>query len=596
MAKDKRLRPKNLFSFLSYESKLLIFSIFTVTIFACPILNVSITGNELSEDVNWNAPSAEPNDTEWIIREGEFDYSGKLYEEGDEEGGRVCHPDCPSGWDEDEYDLWLINATTGVVTVIAIDDGDDFDGTDLTLEYCTGDVDINGDIVVGILFCKEFADSEQVNTNAALAKKQYKSFYRISPNPSFGNDHVDYTIGWTNTFYDDEGSKQIFGTEKNSQRTHTFSGYVCFSECTSDTQGQDLYDPYRFELLDDEELVINIHSYPDPDRGNMRVWLILPEPINDEPYIDIYFDDEEEWTFYIDTRLGFSTGEYELFIISEPSDGEDGMTYDIELDQIWVSPSRDLYADYDGDGWTDFDESDCGTSPWLIIEIPPDWDSDEICNSIDMDDDGDGVFDGIDSCPFGSTDISLNDTDGDGCKDIEDSCPTDANEWQDTDGDGICNNADVFPWDENEWKDSDGDGIGDNTNEGFNWDFIIFILLLASIIGVIRFRENLMVHSTNMMPRIRENIFQPISRALQLDGVRNITSNNNNNRNLGTGDDSNLTMEELETAVDLNELREIVDQTSRNVNRAIEDIEEDIEEDVEDEDNTVFRKRNRFPI
>ena len=87
MAKDKRLHPKNLFSFLSYESKLLIFSIFTVTIFACPILNVSITGNELSEDVNWNAPSAETNDTEWIIREGEFDYSGKLYEEGDEEGG-----------------------------------------------------------------------------------------------------------------------------------------------------------------------------------------------------------------------------------------------------------------------------------------------------------------------------------------------------------------------------------------------------------------------------------------------------------------------------------------------------------------------------
>jgi hypothetical protein len=95
-----------------------------------------------------------------------------------------------------------------------------------------------------------------------------------------------------------------------------------------------------------------------------------------------------------------------------------------------------------------------------------------------------------------------------------------------------------------------------------------------------------------MMPRIRENILQPISRAMD-DGMRNITSNiNNNNRDIGTIDEQRGI-----DAVDLDDLRDIVEQTSRNVNQVKElqeDIEEDIEEDVEDEDETVYRKPNRF--
>jgi hypothetical protein len=439
--------------------------------------------HSLEDTAPWEAPSADETTIyDWIVREGPFDFSGTLYNEGDEEGGRVCHPDCPSGWEDDEYDLWLLNATTGVTTVTVIDAGGDIDGTDLTLEYCAGDVGIVGDTVIGTLFCAEFDDEMSSSAgHSAVAKRQYKSFYRLSPNPSWGNDDVDYTIGWDHTYYDDEPPIQVFGTEKSSLRTHTVSGYVCFNECTSDAAGMDVYDPFSFELLDDEELTINVHTYPDPNRGNMRAWLILPQPIDDRPYIDIYFDDEEEWTFHLDTRdFGGSTaGEYELFVLSEESDSEDGMTYQVVFDQLWVSPSRDPDADYDNDGWTDFEEPGCGTSPHSITQVPPDWDSDGTCDPLDEDDDADGVADVVDRCQFGSTGTVGNDTDGDGCKDIEDACPTDPNDSLDSDGDGVCDSKDAFPFDSlNGGDNMDGTGLGG----------IIVMLLIVALIGGVLYR------------------------------------------------------------------------------------------------------------
>ena len=127
-----------------------------------------------------------------------------------------------------------------------------------------------------------------------------------------------------------------------------------------------------------------------------------------------------------------------------------------------------------------------------------DHDNDGLQNSVDDDDDGDGVNDSQDSFPFNPNEsldddgdgvgdnadncISIsnwtqNDRDGDGVGDscdfdidndgIEnefDSFPYDSDEISDSDGDGVGNNADLFPDDPSEAFDLDKDGIGDNSD------------------------------------------------------------------------------------------------------------------------------------
>ena len=65
-----------------------------------------------------------------------------------------------------------------------------------------------------------------------------------------------------------------------------------------------------------------------------------------------------------------------------------------------------------------------------------DTDGDGVLNSLDRDDDGDGIPDGADAFPL------------------------DADEWADSDGDGVGDNTDAFPEDRFEWIDTDGDGLG----------------------------------------------------------------------------------------------------------------------------------------
>ncbi len=88
-----------------------------------------------------------------------------------------------------------------------------------------------------------------------------------------------------------------------------------------------------------------------------------------------------------------------------------------------------------------------------VVNNESDFDADGIVDSIDTDDDNDGV------------------------PDINDDLPLNPNESVDTDADGIGNNADsdddndgfpdvndAFPLDPTEWADADGDGIGDNAD------------------------------------------------------------------------------------------------------------------------------------
>ena len=132
--------------------------------------------------------------------------------------------------------------------------------------------------------------------------------------------------------------------------------------------------------------------------------------------------------------------------------------------------------DDDNDGYSDVHEA---MGPCMFFSdpldnnsIPPDIDSDFICDALDEDIDGDGYGNLEDYFPLEPS--QWNDTDGDGYGDNltgtnPDLFPNDSSQWNDTDGDGFGDNysgfaGDAFPNDANASKDTDGDGKPDQIN------------------------------------------------------------------------------------------------------------------------------------
>ena len=120
------------------------------------------------------------------------------------------------------------------------------------------------------------------------------------------------------------------------------------------------------------------------------------------------------------------------------------------FDVFPLNPSE--WADADGDGFGDRSDA----FPFDRNEAF-DTDADGIGDNADNDDDGDGIADRDDPRPRDTDDDGQPnredaDDDNDGTPDAEDACPVDANETVDTDGDGICDNAD---------RDDDNDGTPD---------------------------------------------------------------------------------------------------------------------------------------
>jgi Zn-dependent metalloprotease len=113
-----------------------------------------------------------------------------------------------------------------------------------------------------------------------------------------------------------------------------------------------------------------------------------------------------------------------------------------------------------------------GDNSSLVVGISAflglDTDGDGIINSVDTDDDNDGVLDLNDAFPLDPTETL--DTDNDGIGNNADAFPNDASESVDSDGDGVGDNADAFPNDPTESADSDGDGVGDNLETEFGTD------------------------------------------------------------------------------------------------------------------------------
>ena len=133
----------------------------------------------------------------------------------------------------------------------------------------------------------------------------------------------------------------------------------------------------------------------------------------------------------------------------------------------------------------------------------PDFDGDRLADTVDPDDDNDGVNDEFDAFPFDPSETHDNDLDGigdqsdvdddnDGVNDEFDAFPFDPLETRDTDLDGIGDQSDVdddndgvndefdaLPLDRSETHDADLDGIGDQSdvdddNDGVNDEFDAF--------------------------------------------------------------------------------------------------------------------------
>ena len=130
-----------------------------------------------------------------------------------------------------------------------------------------------------------------------------------------------------------------------------------------------------------------------------------------------------------------------------------------------------------GDSWsakiTPSDGMDLGsayeTTAIAIIDIDSDGDgvfneNDEFPNdpTESVDSDSDGVGDNADAFP--NNDAETMDSDSDGVGDNADAFPNNATETLDSDGDTVGDNADAFPNDATETMDSDGDTVGDNTD------------------------------------------------------------------------------------------------------------------------------------
>ena len=172
-----------------------------------------------------------------------------------------------------------------------------------------------------------------------------------------------------------------------------------------------------------------------------------------------------------------------------PASGDDGILTRAELAEVgWTVAGASAFGllgetlapagDVDGDGFGDvlvgrglhtkalepgsayllmaadlpaLDRADGAVDRLLHIgNVAGDTDADDLGNSIDLDDDGDGVPDAFDTFPLDPKDFT--DSDSDGFGDRTDAFPNNRHEWLDTDADGIGDNAD---------DDDDGDGILD---------------------------------------------------------------------------------------------------------------------------------------
>ena len=148
--------------------------------------------------------------------------------------------------------------------------------------------------------------------------------------------------------------------------------------------------------------------------------------------------------------------------VAGDADGDDiANTFDRDDDGDGIPDSVDAFQ-LDPGEWADSDRDGVGDNADAFPDDrleQVDTDGDGLGDfRADNDDDGDGILDNEDALPLdtdndGSENRDDVDDDGDGVPDIDDALPIDPNESVDTDGDGTGNNADT---------DDDNDGVSDD--------------------------------------------------------------------------------------------------------------------------------------
>ena len=379
--------------------------------------------------------------------------------------------------DDDWYSMDIPNAT-GVYIEMTHETGVDFDmwlydsaGNQLDIAYTTNNpetVQSNG--------------TDIGNSTVYLEIKDYAS----QPAPGSYNVSISLfsTIGNPAYSQNDGGSGGDAGNDvgncttlpipQTSNSSSTFSGWI---------SPDDDYDFYNFTVPDEYGTYVRLSTY----QGMVSKMLLYLESsltviqpggassnANGDEYVTSNGTNVSGQDLGLRIAPGTESGFYNFTVVIFP-------------------------LDYDGDGWYDEIETQCGTDPQDYNSTPTDFDSDGICDVMDEDDDDDGTPDNDDDFPNDPSETTDTDNDGVGNNLDEDD---DGDGWNDTqeldcnsdplsssstpldtdgdslcdelddddDGDGYLDSDDDFPRDDTEWIDTDNDGIGNNQDTNDDGD------------------------------------------------------------------------------------------------------------------------------
>jgi hypothetical protein len=270
----------------------------------------------------------------------------------------------------------------------------------------------------------------------------------------------------------------------------TYTDEVCQEDCNTPAN-EDRQDGYNFSFYKGDSFDIQFWSTEcEPTSGNVnyqvKVYLSLWRASRPNQSTEYMWKLNERGCNHQDNHHHFELADADeagwvviRFIATIGHEDYDSSEYRLELGNHDTS-QRDTNHDTDGDGWPDVKELDCLTDFLFSSDSPIDTDGDWICDSVDPDDDNDGVDDENDECPISynaTGEASLDDHDGDGCanqddddddndgvKDTIDQCPFGSPDvistsTSDLDEDGCLNDEDA---------DDDNDGWTDTTETACN--------------------------------------------------------------------------------------------------------------------------------
>ena len=390
--------------------------------------------------------------------------SGYLSPNGENSVGRVCDFDCASD-KYDPYDLWIVNASYGSNLAISFTDNDNPNYVNLELQLCwVGGVN---DLICRFLF---YTDGSYFVNYFSWGESE-QIYFRIIPLDGAGGDDTTYNIGVDVLPNRDIEPLGVYNG------TFTASGWVCNFDCP---EGKNVMDFHSVRMIKGDRISVTLRGLYDVglgDRGYLSMSSLMEDDITaGNPRVLITMNERDESSFdYIATSSGY----YSIRVMSwEDSNEGDNVSY--QLSGIIDSTHRDILVDSDGDGWVDDIEEKCDSSPFSSLDMPLDYDGDNICDIQDMDDDNDGYSDEDEIVNCGESNDHLNmsdipsdfdldllcdaldpDDDNDGVDDSFDACSMGAMNWisavqTDKDADGCEDEG------SNEDMDDDNDGVLDD--------------------------------------------------------------------------------------------------------------------------------------